>query len=83
MLTPFERGIIAHLAADWLLQNDWMARNKADLRHPAAWVHATIYGILQALALGWIGGLVLGVLHLVIDTGRPVNWWIRRVKKCE
>ena len=28
MLTPFERGVVVNLIADWLLQNDWMARNK-------------------------------------------------------
>jgi hypothetical protein len=83
MLTPFERGLVAHLVADWLLQNSWMALNKIDLRHPAGWVHATIHGVLLAFALGWVGGLVLGVLHLLIDTGRPLAWWIRLFKKSE
>jgi hypothetical protein len=83
MLTLFERGLIAHLVADWLLQNDWMARNKQNLRHPAGWVHAAIHALLLGLALGWMGGLVLGVLHLLVDTGRPVNWWLRVFKKCE
>jgi hypothetical protein len=83
MLTPFERGLIAHLVADWLLQNDWMALNKRNLRHPAGWVHASIHGVLLGLALGWMGGVVLGALHLVVDTGWPVNWWIRVFKKCE
>jgi len=23
-LTPFERALVAHLVADWLLQSDWM-----------------------------------------------------------
>ena len=36
ILTLFERGLVAHLAADWVLQNDWMVRNKLSLRHPAA-----------------------------------------------
>jgi hypothetical protein len=82
MLTPFERGLVAHLIADWLLQNDWMALNKMNLRHPAGWVHASIHGLLLGLALGWAGGVVLGVLHLLLDTGRPLNWWIRVFKKC-
>lgn len=82
-LTVFERALIAHLVADWLLQNNWMALNKRDLRHPAGWVHAAIYGLLMGLALGWMGGLVLAALHLVIDTGWPVNWWLRVFKKCE
>ena len=81
MLTPFERGLVAHLVADWLLQNDWMALNKMNLRHPAGWVHAAIHGLLLGLALGWAGGVALGILHLLLDTGRPLNWWIRVFKK--
>ena len=75
MLTPFERGFIAHLIADWVLQNDWMARNKTSLRHPAAWTHATINAVLLGLALGWQAGLVLGILHILIDTRVPRRWW--------
>lgn len=82
-LTVFERALLAHLVADWLLQTEWMARNKKDLRHPAGWVHAGFYGLLMGLALGWMGGVVLGALHAVTDTGWPVNWWIRVIKKCE
>ncbi len=80
MLTPFEKGLVAHLIADWVLQNDWMARNKTSLRHPAAWVHAGIHGVCLGLALGWLGGLVLGFVHLLIDTRVPVAWWIRHFK---
>ncbi|MBN1642679.1 MAG: DUF3307 domain-containing protein [Anaerolineae bacterium] len=75
MLTPFERGLIATLIADWLLQNDWMARNKVDLRHPAAWVHAGIHALLLGLALGWRAGLALGLVHMLIDTRVPARWW--------
>ena len=82
-MTPFERGLVAHLVADWLLQNDWMALNKRNLRHPAGWVHASIHALLLGLALGWAGGVVLGILHLILDTGRPLNWWIRVFKKCD
>ena len=82
-MTPFEKAFVAHLVADWLLQNDWMALNKQSLRHPAAWVHALIHTLLLGWALGWLGGLVLGVLHLLIDTGKPINWWVRVFKKCD
>jgi len=82
-MTPFDRGLVAHLVADWLLQNDWMALNKTNLRHPAGWVHASIHGLLLGLALGWLGGVVLGIIHLLIDTGRPVKWWILVFKKSE
>ena len=81
-LTLFERGLVAHLIADWLLQNDWMALHKMNLRHPAGWAMPPSMPSL-GIALGWRGGLVLGILHLLIDTGRPVNWWVRVFKKCD
>ncbi len=81
MLTPFERGLVAHLVADWLLQNDWMANNKMNLTHPAAWVHFAINAVALALALGWPAGLVLGFIHLLIDTRIPLRWWQRFFKQ--
>ncbi len=81
-MTPFERGLVAQLVADWILQNDWMARNKLSLRHPAAWVHAGIQAVCLGLALGWQAGLVLGIIHMFIDTRAPVAWWVRVFKKC-
>ena len=76
-MTPFENALVAHLVADWLLQNDWMARNKTSLRHPASWVHGAIQGVLLGLALGWLAGLILGVLHMLVDTRVPQRWWGR------
>ncbi len=75
MLTPFERGLIAHLIADWLLQNDWMAKHKSSLTHPAAWVHSAIQAIALTMALGWQAGLILGVAHLLVDTRLPLRYW--------
>lgn len=76
-MTLFEKALLLHLVGDWLLQNDWMARHKTSLRHPAAWVHGTIHGVLLGLVLGGTGGLVLGVVHLLIDTRVPLAWWSR------
>jgi hypothetical protein len=81
-MTPFERGLIAHLVADWILQNNWMACHKTNLRHPAAWTHAGIHGLCLTLALGWVAGLVLGLVHLLIDTRVPVTFWMRHFKQC-
>lgn len=82
-MTPLERGIVAHLVADWILQNEWMAQNKISLLHPAAWVHAAIHAACLGLALGWVAGLVLGIVHVLIDTRVPVAWWIKHYKKCQ
>jgi hypothetical protein len=80
-MTPFENALVAHLVADWILQNDWMARNKTSLLHPASWTHATLHALCLGLALGWLGGLILGISHLLIDTRVPVAWWIAWFKK--
>lgn len=82
-LTPFESGLVAHLTADWILQNDWMARKKMNLLHPAAWIHASIHAVCLALALSWQAGLVLGFIHMLIDTRVLIGWWMRRFKKCD
>jgi hypothetical protein len=75
-------GIVLHLIADWPLQNDWMANNKADLRNAAGYVHAGIHGLLLALVFGWVA-IPLAVLHLLIDTRKPVVWWSRRVRQTQ
>jgi len=81
-LTTFESALMLHLVGDWLLQNEWMAVNKIRLSHPAAWVHGGIHGVLLGLILGWAGGLILALLHILIDTRYPVRWWIQTFKKC-
>jgi hypothetical protein len=75
-------GFVAHLIADWPLQNDWMARNKASLRHPAGYVHAGIHGVLLAFVFGWVA-VPLAAVHLLIDTRVPVVWWSRLVRQTQ
>jgi len=74
-------GVVAHLVADWMFQNDWMAVNKIDLRHPAAWVHAGFHAGFMWLIFPWYIALLIGVTHLLIDTRKPVGWWMRVVKQ--
>ena len=76
-MTLFEKAFVLHLVGDWLLQNDWMARNKDKLTHPAAWVHASIHALLLGYVLGWLGGLTLGLVHMIVDTRVPQRWWSR------
>lgn len=75
-------GIVLHLVADWPLQNDWMAEHKANLRHPAGYVHAGIHGLLLALVFGWVA-IPLAIVHLLIDTRKPVVWWSRLVRQTQ
>jgi hypothetical protein len=80
-MTPFESALVMHLVGDWLLQNDWMARNKVRLHHPAAWVHSGIHGVLQGIVFGWQGGLVLAVIHMLVDTRVPLKWWVKTYRQ--
>ena len=74
-------AIVAHLIADWLFQNDWMAIHKTSLRHPASWVHSGLHVIALLFILPWHLALAAGGLHLLIDTRIPLNWWMRTVKQ--
>jgi hypothetical protein len=74
-------GVMIHLMADWLLQNDWMALNKVNLRHPAAWVDSGIHTAGLLLVFAWPAALLIGLTHLLIDTRRPLLWWMRVIKQ--
>lgn len=68
-------GLVAHLIADWLFQNTWMAQYKTNLKHPAAWVHAGIHTILYLFIFPLPVAITLGVIHMLIDTRKPLEWW--------
>ena len=76
-------GVVAHLATDWLFQTDWMAINKKNLRHPAAWVHGAICALGMFFVFNWYKALLLGLIHTLIDTGRPIAWWCSVFKHIE
>ncbi|MCB0108522.1 MAG: DUF3307 domain-containing protein [Caldilineaceae bacterium] len=74
-------GVIIHLVADWLLQTDWMARHKSKLSHPAAWVHSGIHTFGICLIFPWPLAVGIGLTHLLIDTRKPLIWWMRVIKQ--
>lgn len=74
-------GIVAHLLADWPLQTEWMALHKRDLMHPAAWTHSGIHMLCMMFVFAWPLAILIAVLHLLIDTRKPVEWWMRYVKR--
>lgn len=92
-------GILLHLVADWLFQNEWMAVNKVMRRrsgkslvdgspvngpwwdrHPAAWVHAGIHTLIQVPLFGPFA-LLVGFLHLIVDTRTPLTKWKHAFKQ--
>jgi hypothetical protein len=77
----FVWAFVAHLAADWLFQTEWMVIHKVNLRHPAGYVHAAIYALFMALVFPPLIAVVIGVTHLLVDTRVPVRWWMRVVKR--
>ena len=74
-------ALVVHVVVDWLLQTEWMALYKSNLRHPAGWVHAGTYALFMALLFPLGAVLFIGVTHLLIDTRIPVMWWMHNVKR--
>lgn len=75
-------GLVAHLIADWLLQNDWMSTNKVKVLHPAGYVHALIHGFLLSFIFGW-AFIPLAIAHLLIDFRKPVQWWSKLIRQTQ
>jgi hypothetical protein len=71
----FVNALIAHLIADFLLQNEWMATNKVSLRHSASWVHSGIHFVALLFVFPWVVALAVAVAHLLIDTRVPLSIW--------
>jgi succinate dehydrogenase/fumarate reductase cytochrome b subunit len=45
--------------------------------------YAAIHVILVGLVLGWVAGLVLGILHMLIDTRQVFRFWRRLFRMTE
>lgn len=75
MSTIFIYGLMAHIVADWFLQNNWQATYKTSLKHPASWIHSGLH--LACLLFVFSPLIALGVAtsHLLIDTRKPLHWW--------
>ena len=89
-MNTFDWLLIGHLVGDWLLQNDWMAKNKkCGLVTLPGLVHFTIYtltiigglylaGVRDSAPLYYFGlGTIVFVSHWLIDTTQVVNSWMR------
>jgi hypothetical protein len=51
-------------------------------RHPAAYVHAGIHGILLSFIFGWVA-IPLAVVHLIIDCRWIVAKWSQLIRQTE
>jgi hypothetical protein len=89
--------LASHLAGDFLVQTEWQAVNKTGgLREPrsrkALVAHVIAYTASFSPALVWIGrrtsvrravtvGGAIAIPHLLVDDGRFVDVWLRKVKR--
>jgi hypothetical protein len=73
-------ALFIHMVVDLPLQTEWMALNKTNLKHPAAYVHSGLHTFGLLLVFPWWLALTVGVSHLLIDTRRPVAWWVEHIK---
>lgn len=81
MSTLFIFGLIAHLVADWFLQNEWMALNKVNPKHPAGYVHAGIHTLAMLFVFPWPVALTIGVVHWFIDLRFALAAWRRLIRQ--
>lgn len=76
-MNPF----VAHMVGDFILQNDWMARNKK-LNPIACAVHSVVYLMPFLLThLQWWQLILIGLQHFAQDHTEFVFWWMRDVKR--
>lgn len=89
--------LASHLAGDVLMQTEWQAVNKTGgLRESrsrrALFMHVIAYTASFSPALVWIGrrtsvqravmvGGAVAIPHLLVDDGRLVEVWLRKVKR--
>lgn len=84
---------VCHLVGDFLLQTDGQARGKSGglgadpVARRALLTHVATYTLAFVPALVVAGGrgaavaaLVIAVSHAIVDDGRVMRWYIRRVK---
>ena len=81
--------LLGHLVGDWMLQNDWMARNKQQhWFNPAILVHCAVYTGALLTTLWWGGHAdpappyllftaIVFLSHWLIDAGRLAVRWAR------
>lgn len=76
--------IVLHSVGDWLLQTDWMAKEKGKswtplIAHVVVWTACMLPAavwLFNPLWLLWLAGT-----HLVLDGTGFVRWWMTAIKR--
>lgn len=79
MITVTANQILAHLIGDYILQSDWMARNKTTNLF-AAIVHGLFYSIPFLILIPditFISWLIITTTHIIIDNKSLASYVIR------
>ena len=74
--------LILHLVGDYLLQNDWMARNKkmkGNLGLLACIIHCSLYSIPFLLIGSPFQVVIIFATHFLIDRWYFVKWYMNLV----
>ena len=71
-------GIVYHLIADWLFQNESMATKKTNLRNSEAWWHGLVHFVMMVAIFPLPFAILIALLHVLIDERSFMNWWRKK-----
>lgn len=75
-------AFVGHLVGDYLLQNDWLAREKKNC-FVACMMHCNLWALSVCVFAGWFSHStampILVVLHFLQDRWNFVPWWMRLI----
>ncbi len=87
-MSLFEWLLIGHLVGDFLLQNRWMAENKARYWGPLL-VHCLVYTSAVSLlalcagGLSWPGIIIVFAAHIVLDRRKFTDFWANKITNAD
>ncbi|ARF13803.1 DUF3307 domain-containing protein [Sporosarcina ureae] len=81
----FSYLLLGHLVGDFLLQNTWMAMNKANKWMPLM-THCLVYTLsifvailISGFQVSWLAIVLIYVSHVFLDKRLFVFWWVRTI----
>ncbi|PID05161.1 MULTISPECIES: DUF3307 domain-containing protein [unclassified Sporosarcina] len=77
--------LLGHLVGDYLLQNYWMAMNKANKWIPLL-THCLVYTlsiftaiVISGFEVSWLALAIIYISHAFLDKRFFVFWWVRTI----